>query len=311
VAEADWEDFETDERVRSVGAKLKKSAVEVTRKGQVVAIEPRGCEVKADEEIVKCRPKEGLAAGDFVQFDELRRIRDVLPRRTTLSRPDPMNPRIERVIAANVDVVVMVASVRKPELRPGLIDRYLIAIEKGGADALLCVTKCDLAQSPEDFAPIAPYRELGISVCAVSKRTGEGLEELRVALTGKLVVLVGHSGVGKSSLLNILVPEARAKTGAISEAYGKGTHTTRGSRLYEHEGVRIIDTPGVREFGLWRITAEEVLRSFREFEPFADACQFANCTHTHEPDCGVKAALEGGLVSAARYAAYCRLLGTL
>ena len=306
---AGWEEYETDERVRSVGPKQKKAPA--TREGQVVALEPRGCEVKAGEDIVPCRPKEGLAAGDFVRFDEMGRIREVLLRRTTLSRPDPMNARIERVIAANVDVVVMVASIRSPELRPGLIDRYLIAIEKGGAEPLLCVSKCDLAESGEDFAPIAPYRELGVDMCRVSVRTGEGLEELRAALRGKLAVLVGHSGVGKSSLLNVFVPDAGARTGEISEAYGKGKHTTRGSRLYEHAGVRIIDTPGVREFGLWEITAAEVLRSFREFEPFANACQFADCTHTHEPICAVREAAEDGRIAKARYATYRRLLETL
>ena len=309
----DFEEYEEEERVRGSAGRKGAGAAKTfdTRQGQVIAIGPRGCRVRTGESEVSCRPKAGIAPGDMIAFDSTGQIREVLPRRTTLSRPDPMNPRIERVIAANIDIVVMVASIRAPDLRPGLIDRYLIAIEKGGAEPVLCLTKMDLAASEAYLRPVAPYRELGVQVFEISIRTGMGIGTLRDALRGKLSVLVGHSGVGKSSLLNALAPHALAETRAISEASGKGVHTTTGSSLHEADGVRIIDTPGVREFGLWKITAAEVLRSFREFEPFAAECQFADCSHTHEPVCGVKEAADSGRISRARFEAYLRLLGTL
>ncbi len=246
--------------------------------------------------------------GDEVEFDAEGNIRRMLPRRTSLSRPDPMNPRIERVIAANVDVVVMVAAIRKPDLRPGLIDRYLIAIEKGGATPILCITKVDLMEAADELNVLEPYRQLGISVIPVSTKTGQGVEQVRDALAGKLAVLVGHSGVGKSSVMNRLMPEANAATGEISRLYQKGRHTTTASTMYRlGSGIRVIDTPGVREFGLWDLTAAEIERHFHEFDAYRGECQFQDCTHIHEPICGVRQALVNGAISPERYGAYVRI----
>ncbi|MCU1258871.1 MAG: rsgA [Bryobacterales bacterium] len=308
------EDWEEEEKVRSAprGASktgAAKGRIQATREGQITAIGPRGCEVvPTGGNPLACKPKSGLAVGDRVMFDETGTIRRVLPRETTLSRPDPMNPRLERVIAANVDVVVMVAAIRAPVLRPGLIDRYLIAIEKGGSEALLCITKIDKMESVEELGQVEPYRRLGIRVFPVSMKTGEGVEELRGALAGKLAVLVGHSGVGKSSLMNRLKPDANAATGEISRLYQKGQHTTTASTMYTmRDGIRVIDTPGVREFGLWDLTAAEVERHFHDFDAFRPECQFADCSHTHEPVCGVRKALGRGVIAQARYECYLRL----
>jgi len=235
-----------------------------------------------------------VAPGDMVQVEN-EAVCGIAPRRTTLSRKDPGNIHIEKVVAANIDLIVIVAAADNPPFRPGLVDRYLLAAARGGVTPVLCLTKVDLG----DTALADTFR---IPLVRYSKPTGRGLDELRELLAGSTAVLVGQSGVGKSSLLNALAGEVRAKTGEISEATGKGMHTTTASRLYELEnGAKIIDTPGIREFGLGEITLEEVKAAFPEF---LDAgCRFRDCRHATEPDCPVLAA--GG----PRHRAYLRLLG--
>ncbi len=234
-----------------------------------------------------------VAPGDMVSIEN-EAVSGIAPRRTTLSRKDPGNVHIDKVVAANIDLIVIVSAVDSPPFRPGLVDRYLLAAARGGVTPILCLTKTDLG----DTAMADNFR---IPVVRYSKPTGKGLDELRDLLEGSTAVLVGQSGVGKSSLLNALAGEVRAKTGEISEATGKGQHTTTASRLYELEnGARIIDTPGIREFGLGTITLEEVQQAFPEF---LDAgCRFRDCRHKEEPDCPVREA--GGI----RHSAYLRLL---
>ncbi len=277
--------------------------------GQVVGLGPGVCKVlskSADQDrIVVCRAELEVVVGDRVGFTPQHQVRRIQPRSTTLSRPDPGNPNIERIIAANVEVVAIVVSVRAPALRPGLIDRYLIAIEKGGASPLLCVNKSDLIESASDLAPLEPYRGLGFPVFQCSVQTGDGIPAVRAALAGKFCVLVGHSGVGKSSLLNALAPGVNAATGKVNEAHLKGRHTTTSSRLYRlANGARIIDTPGIREFGLWDMQPGELRAYFHEFDEFAAQCTYSDCSHTHEPICGVRAAVEAGSIAAARYRNY-------
>ena len=234
-----------------------------------------------------------VAPGDMVSIEN-EAVSGIAPRRSTLSRTDPGNVYIEKVIAANIDLIVIVSAVDSPPFRPGLVDRYLLAAARGGVTPILCLTKTDLG----DTTKADMFR---IPVVRYSKLTGSGVGDLRDLLAGSTAVLVGQSGVGKSTILNALAGEDRAKTGAISEATGKGMHTTTSSRLYELEnGARIIDTPGIREFGLGAITLEEVQSAFPEF---LDAgCRFRDCLHRAEPDCPVREA--GGV----RHAAYLRLL---
>jgi len=248
-----------------------------------------------------------IATGDQVRFSpERRRVEEVLARRTVLSRSDPHNRRIERVIAANIDVVVNVVSLKNPPLRPGLIDRYLIAIGKSGAEALVCVNKIDLLESPDEFGPLSPYENLGIPVIHCSASTGEGIEQLFDALAGKLCVFAGHSGVGKSSLLNALTG-LTLQTGAVSTANQKGRHITTASALYRlPNGAMVIDTPGIREFGLWDVSQSDLRRYFHEFD--GRKCAFADCSHTHEPNCAVKEAPD---IAPARYESYVRILKTM
>jgi ribosome biogenesis GTPase / thiamine phosphate phosphatase len=287
-----------EDSVRSIGSSP----------GLVVETGPGYCDVLFAGDRVRCRSAVDVATGDQVWFSpERRRVEEVVPRRTVLSRSDPDNPRIERVIAANVDVVVNVVSLKSPPLRPGLIDRYLIAIGKSGADALVCVNKIDLLESPEEIEPLAPYQNLGIAVICCSAATGEGIEQLSDALAGKLCVFAGHSGVGKSSLLNALVSDLDLEIGAVSHGNQKGRHTTTSSALYHlPNGAMIIDTPGIREFGLWNIGPADLRRYFHEFD--GRQCGFADCSHTHEPNCAVKDAPD---IARARYESYVRILETM
>ena len=276
--------------------------------GLAVETGPGYCDVLCGNQRVRCRSAGDAAIGDRVLFSaERRRVEEILPRRTVLSRSDPGNPHLERVIAANIDVVVNVVSLKSPPLRPGLIDRYLIATGKSGAEPLICVNKIDLLASDEELEPLRPYRDAGIPVVLASAATGQGIAQLLTSLAGKMCVFAGHSGVGKSSLLNALDPRLDLLTGAVSSGNEKGRHTTTSSALYHlPNGVIVIDTPGIREFGLWDVTPDDVRLYYREFDAYS--CAFSDCSHTHEPRCGVKAAVESGQISNARYQGYLRIV---
>lgn len=282
-----------------------------TLAGMIAEIGPGYCDILAGRDRIRCRGFSELAIGDQVLYSlERRRVEEILPRRTVLSRSDPHNPNLERVIAANVDIVVNVVSLKSPPLRPGLIDRYLIATGKSGADPLLCVNKIDLLagdeEGDEEMNPLQPYRDV-VPIFLCSAATGAGLAALFDALAGKICVFSGHSGVGKSSLLNALDPQLQLATNEVSEANEKGRHTTTGSALYQlSNGAMVIDTPGIREFGLWDISAADLSLYYQEFGAYR--CAFSDCTHDHEPGCGVKAAVEAGAIAAARYQSYLRIL---
>lgn len=276
--------------------------------GQVVSVTSGKCQVLSASGLVTCRNQLPVAPGDFVAMVEGHRVKRVLPRRTWLSRPDPGDPRKEKVVAANMDLVVVVVAAADPPLHPGLIDRYLIAIERGGAEAAICVNKCELGSREAIEQALEPYRRLPAPLVICSAHTGAGIEELRSIAAGKLCVFVGHSGVGKSSLLNALQPEAGAATGGVSGATGKGQHTTTRSRIYDlYGGARVIDTPGVREFGLWKLDPAEVRLYFHDFDEAAAQCHFSDCTHLHEPGCMVRTQVEEGTIAAVRYERYRRI----
>ncbi len=239
------------------------------------------------------------------------RIRAVLPRHSVLARPDPLNPHLQRLIAANIDVVVNVVSLKTPPLRPRLIDRFLIAIFRGGAMPVICVNKIDLVPSGEreaELAPLEPFAQLDVPIIGCSTTTGEGLGELRALLEGKTGALVGHSGVGKSSILNALDERLQITTGGLHAKRGTGRHTTSSSTLHDLGGSTfLIDTPGIREFGLWSLDRDTLRDYFPELDETAGLCRFNDCTHLHEPGCEVKARVAAGEIHPARYDAYVRL----
>ena len=280
--------------------------------GLVCGVGPSCCEVLDNDLRLLCRTSFDVAVGDQVLYSTERlKIERVLPRRSALSRPDPHNPRLERIIAANIDAVVVVVSVKSPPLRPGLIDRYLIAIERSGAEPVLCVNKADLINE-EAPVELDLYRELGISTVLCSAAARTGIDDLASLLAGKTCVFTGHSGVGKSSLLNALAPDAGLTTRAVSAVHQKGRHTTTSATLHLlPNGAAIIDTPGIREFGLWQVTRENLRTYFPEMRDLGLFCEFRDCTHTHEPVCAVKEAVDTGRMPAPRYAAYRRIWDTL
>lgn len=255
-----------------------------------------------------------LAPGDrvLVEFEEDEAfVRAVAPRATRLVRPAHEHARVkEQVLAANVDLLVVVAAAASPPFKPGLVDRFLIAADVGDVEPILVLNKMDLVdEEPED---LALYRDLGLRVFTCSCETLEGVGEIRQALAGQVSVVAGHSGVGKSSLINALDPDLRVLTSEVSQRSDRGRHTTTGARLYElQDGIHIIDTPGIRALGLWRVDADELALYFPEIAEHAPGCRYRNCTHVHEPDCAVMAALDDETIARARYDSYLRIRASL
>lgn len=293
--------------------------------GIVISVASGRCRVFKDGSEIDCvvpsaiakRQKSALAVGDRVTLETeggVARLKSILPRRSVLARPDPLHKHRQRLIAANIDVVIHVVSVKAPPLRPRLIDRFLIAIMRGGAQPVVCVNKIDLLEPEEratELARLDTYRDLGVRVVPTSTKTGEGLDELRAAVLGKTAALVGHSGVGKSSILNAVDTRLQIATNTLHRR-GTGRHTTTASSLYDFgDGTYLIDTPGIREFGLWDLDRKELRDYFPEFEEATEYCRFTDCTHVHEPHCEVKDRVESGDLNRARYETYVRLYNDL
>ena len=244
-----------------------------------------------------------LAAGDQVLINN-EMITEILPRTTTLMRKETGG---QRLIAANIDLVLVVVSVVSPPLHPRLIDRYLAAINNGGADAAVVLNKSDLGISDEDQKAIEIYKKV-VPVFTTSAEDKNGIDDLKEFIKGKVTALVGHSGVGKSSLLNALIDEHVADTGTVSEDTGKGRHTTTRSTLHEHNELRILDTPGIREFAVHFDDPFEIAQGFSEIARIAEACRFSDCLHIKDLDCAVLQAVRAGAIDKGRYDSYRKLL---
>jgi len=239
-------------------------------------------------------------------------VTHVYKRRTELVRTKILSREYAQVLVANIDQLVVVTAATAELFRTGLIDRYLIAAAMGGFNAVICINKMDLVDE-EDLVIVqetaAVYRNAGYIVVLTSCITLEGIEALHNLLREKVSAFSGHSGVGKTSLLNSLVPEADEKTQDVSEQSRRGTHTTTKSVLYElPNGGYIADTPGIREFGLFHFHKNDLHTYYPDFIPFSDRCRFPSCTHTHEPDCAVLQAVEDQLIHPLRYKNYLQIL---
>lgn len=285
--------------------------------GTVITVLRGACDVVSGERVVRLRltgsdahQERALAVGDEVRFDpERAALREVLPRRTRLARLRSFRPGRAQVIAANADRLAIVSSVASPPFRAGAVDRFLLAARAGGLEALLVVNKLDLLEKPEPLPDeIAGYDAVA-PIVAVSAETGAGLDALRAALATGTTVLAGHSGVGKSSLLNALEPDLRLETGEISAKWDRGRHTTsRSTWVRLRGGGVVIDTPGVREIGTGPVDPEQLGAVYPEIALAAAGCRFRDCRHAAEPACAVRDAVAAGRIRAARLASYQRLL---
>ncbi len=273
------------------------SVVDATLRGRLKKRRDRTAQVVIGDE-VEVEP----AAGDAWV------IHRVLPRRTELVRR-ARGGRAPRTLAANLDRAFAVVAARQPDARLEMIDRLLVLGEASGMHPILVVNKVDLPGAAEVARDLEEfYGSIGYDVLSVSAATGEGLERFREAVCSGSSALYGPSGVGKSTLLNAVDPRLELRTGALSRKTGTGRHTTVGSRLIPLEcGGLVADTPGFADVGLWGVEASELERCFPEFAPYLGACRFRSCSHTHEPDCAVREAVEEGPIAPSRYQSYVTL----
>ena len=294
--------------------------IAIAVRGQFVDVEVDGrvwpCTIRRILRTLLIRNRSPVVVGDEVAIsivaDEAGVVSEgvvehVYPRRTTLTRCDGKRTH---VIAANVDQVLVITSIREPMIKPHLIDRYLVAAHAGNLPASICVNKVDLDPDPDDETAeiLARYRRLGYAAVATSVVEGTGLDELRSLLAGQVTLLAGQSGVGKSSLINALEPGLNLKTAPVSLASEKGRHTTTTAvRLKLGFGGAVVDTPGIRALDVAMVPINELEMHFVEFVDRIVDCKFPNCVHIHEEGCEVKAAVESGEIDESRYASYVEL----
>lgn len=285
-------------------------------------VHKRACTVLHDGNYYRCKVADGafrdvdnvLVVGDRVRFlpDELGGgvVYRTNERETRLIRMREGRQRRgsggrEHVLAANIDLAVIVAATTRPAFRMKFIDRYLVMCQYGEIAPVICINKCDLEAPPD----LAAYELLDVPIVHTSAQTGEGIERLRELLSGRFSVLCGHSGVGKSSLTNRLLGRAAMEIGDVREHDGRGRHTTTVSTLFPLEGGGyLVDTPGIRSWGLWEVNRETLKDYFPEFDALSDSCHFRDCNHTVEPYCAVREAVESGDLPRQRYLSYLRML---
>lgn len=314
-----------------------------TIKGRVISIGPSQAEVVAENKTYLCtvrgrlkqksvKLKNLIAVGDYVYItpgkcdakDSKRKsslpegvIESVEPRATLLGRGENLSRHKQQIIAANIDLVMVVASVYAPVFRPALIDRYLIAAEKGNLQSAIVINKVDMIREIEpkerklfeDFCEL--YEALGYTLFLVSSKSGKGLNALEEHMAAKASVFSGQSGTGKSSLLTAITGQELLVGDTVRRTH-KGSHTTVKTRLIPlASGGFCLDTPGIKSFGIWDFKLEDIKRHFFEISELGEECHFPDCSHRHEPSCRVKEALELGEVSAIRYQSYEALLEEL
>ena len=260
-------------------------------------------------------PKKALGnavvTGDRVRLaweGERALVDEVEPRRNLFSRRATGEREEEQVVAANLDQVLIVASIQRPEFRHGLVDRVLVACARFAVPGVLVINKADLDSRHEADGILAEYARAGIEGVATCAISGLGVDAVRERCRGRRSLFVGHSGVGKSTLLNRLMPHEDITLGDVNEVTGKGRHTTTAAILYRPEpGVELIDTPGVRAFALWGVEAAELVEYYPELQPYIGRCRFGDCRHDREPGCALRAAVERGEVGERRFASYGKL----
>jgi ribosome biogenesis GTPase len=267
------------------------------------------------EDITSTNP---VAVGDWVDFEiesdaqNTALINQILPRHNYINRQSPRHKHQHHIVAANLDQTILVVTIREPRTSQGFIDRFLVAAEMYHVKPVLVFNKSDLYRAKELqlFEALRDmYQPIGYPVLLVSAEKQEGLAELNAVLKDKTTLLSGHSGVGKSSLLNVLFPGMNRKTQDVSGWSGKGQHTTTFAEMFDlPQGGKIIDTPGMREFGIVDLSKQELSHYFPEMKNRIQNCQFNNCLHSNEPGCAIKDAVNQGLIHEDRYVSYRTIL---
>lgn len=267
--------------------------------------------MKIDKNISSSNP---VAVGDVVLMDledkeeEQAMIHTVQDRRNYIVRVSPHNKHQKHIVASNLDLVLLIATITQPQTSLGFIDRFLVTAEAYRVPAILVINKTDLLSKEDEYDLHRwqkIYEEIGYRVMPISAHKPETLQALKEMLQDKTTLFSGHSGVGKSTLINQLIPDLDLRTEIVSDYSGKGQHTTTFAEMFDlPNGGNIIDTPGVKEFGLIDMSQDELALYFPEMQRLLSQCRFNNCKHINEPGCAVKAAVEKDLVSAERYYSY-------
>ena len=270
------------------------------------------CKVKGNFRLKGIRSTNPVAVGDRVTVDGEGWITDIDDRRNYIIRKSINLSKQSHIIAANVDQALLVVTVNYPQTSTTFIDRFLASAEAYRVPVILVFNKTDLLTADEAHYQqmlITLYQTIGYECRVISAETGEGVGELKTLLPGKITLLSGNSGVGKSTLINRLVPGVNLRTAEISDAHNTGQHTTTFSEMIRLEGGGwVVDTPGIKGFGTFDMEPEELTSYFKEIFRFSQDCRFSNCTHTHEPGCAVLKALEDHYISQSRYQSYLSML---
>ncbi len=280
----------------------------------------RSCLAKGNLRLKGFRSTNPIVVGDRVEViiksdnaEEAHFIKSIQPRRNYIMRRSTNLSKQSHILGANIDASFLICTLTAPETSTTFIDRFLANAEAYNVPTELIFNKCDLlGQEGEPVLKelVRIYSSIGYPCHCVSAKTGEGLDEVRERMKGKITLFSGHSGVGKSTLINALIPNAELRTGLISEVHQTGMHTTTFSEMIalpEGDGY-LIDTPGIKGFGLLDVEIEEASHYFREIFEYSEACRFNNCTHTHEPACAVRQAIEDGNIAPSRFISYLSIL---
>ncbi|MCX6155106.1 MAG: ribosome small subunit-dependent GTPase A [Candidatus Kapabacteria bacterium] len=298
--------------------------------GKVIAAEGKYFYIKTKDEIVyegepggtliSPNPNASLVAvGDDVFFKPVThktefqaKILKIKKRRSQLARRAVGQIPFEHVIASNIENVIIFMSAAEPFYNKKLIDRLIIAADLGDMNPVIFINKIDLMPRDAVLEDLSVYFKLGIPCILFSVKSGENLDQMKTFLQGKNSVLVGYSGVGKSTLINSIIGTDLQSTSIVSYQTGKGKHTTSAVRMFNiPEGGTLIDTPGIREFALWGLLPDQLTFFFKEFDELFQNCKYNPCTHTHEPDCAVKAAVDAEIIDFDRYQSYLNILDSL